>query len=90
MPATLAQPVIIGIDRASGPELGVITFICGDCERTEHTQYCVLPEGWDSEVYSWLSDNDPNQLENRDDQGGWPDEESLRVAFTALGYKEQE
>lgn len=47
MPATLAQPVIIGIDRASGPELGVITFICGDCERTEHTQYCVLPEGWD-------------------------------------------
>jgi hypothetical protein len=50
----------------------------------------VLPEGWESEVYSRLSDNDPNQLENRDDQGGWPDEESLRAAFTALGYKEQE
>ena len=49
----------------------------------------VLPEGWESEVYSWLSDNDPNQLENRDDQGGWPDEESLQAAFKALGYKEQ-
>ena len=49
----------------------------------------VLPEGWESEVYSWLSDNDPAQLENRDDQGGWPDEESLRAAFEALGYKEQ-
>lgn len=50
----------------------------------------VLPDGWESEVYSWLSDNDPSQLENVDDQGGWPDEESLRVAFEALGYKEQE
>jgi hypothetical protein len=49
----------------------------------------VLPEGWESGVYSWLSDNDPNQLENVDDQGGWPDEESLRAAFKALGYKEQ-
>ena len=50
----------------------------------------VLPEGWESEVYSWLADNDPSQLENVDDQGGWPDEESLRAAFTGLGYKEQE
>lgn len=50
----------------------------------------VLPEGWESEVYSWLSDTDSSQLENVDDQGGWPDEESLRAAFTGLGYKEQE
>ena len=49
----------------------------------------VLPEGWESEVYSWLSDNNSNQLENVDDQGGWPDEESLRAAFEAHGYKEQ-
>lgn len=50
----------------------------------------VLPEGWESEVYSWLSDHDSSQLENRDDQGGWPDEKSLRAAFKSLGYKEQE
>ena len=48
-----------------------------------------LPEGWAGEVYSWLSDNEPSQLENVDDQGGWPDEDSLRSAFEALGYQEQ-
>lgn len=46
-----------------------------------------LPEGWAGDVYSWLSDNDPAEIENRDDQGGWPDEESLRAAFEALGFK---
>lgn len=49
----------------------------------------ILPESWAGQVYSWLSDNDPSEIENRDDQGGWPDEESLRAAFEALGYKEQ-
>ena len=49
----------------------------------------VLPEGWAGEVFSWLSDNEPSQLENVDDQGGWPDEDSLRAAFKALGYQEQ-
>jgi hypothetical protein len=50
----------------------------------------VLPEGWVGDVYSWLSDNDSAQIENRDDQGGYPSEESLRSAFVALGYKEEE
>jgi hypothetical protein len=45
-----------------------------------------LPEGWESEIYSWLSDNDSSEVENRDDQGGYPSEESLRAAFEALGY----
>ena len=49
----------------------------------------VLPEDWAGGVYSWLSDNEPSQLENVDDQGGWPDEDSLRAAFKALGYREQ-
>lgn len=49
----------------------------------------VLPDGWESEVYSWLSDNDPAEIENRDDQGGWPSEESLRAAFEALGYEKE-
>jgi hypothetical protein len=47
----------------------------------------VLPEGWEGEVYSWLSDNEPSEVENRDDQGGYPSEESLRAAFDALGFK---
>lgn len=49
----------------------------------------VLPEGWRGDVYSWLSDNDPSEIENRDDQGGYPSEESLRAAFDALGFKEK-
>lgn len=50
----------------------------------------VLPEGWESEVYSWLSDNNSSEVESRDDAGGYPSEESLRAAFEALGFKEQE
>lgn len=45
-----------------------------------------LPEGWEGDVYSWLSDNDPGEVENREDQGGYPSEEALRAAFDALGY----
>jgi len=46
-----------------------------------------LPDNWESDVYSWLSDNLPNSLENTDDQGGWPDEDDLTAAFEALGYQ---
>jgi hypothetical protein len=48
-----------------------------------------LPEGWEADVYSWLSDNDPGAVENRDDQGGYPSEDQLRAAFEALGYQGQ-
>lgn len=48
-----------------------------------------LPEGWESDVYSWLSDHRSGEVENRDDEGGYPSEEALRSAFVALGYKEQ-
>ena len=46
-----------------------------------------LPEDWEEEVYRWLSDNMPGAVENRDDQGGYPSEDQLRVAFNALGYE---
>lgn len=45
-----------------------------------------LPDGWESEVYSWLADYRPASVENRDDQGGYPSEGDLRRAFDALGY----
>jgi hypothetical protein len=50
----------------------------------------VLPEGWENAVYSWLTDHDSAQVENRDDVGGYPSEESLRAAFEAVGYEEEE
>lgn len=45
-----------------------------------------LPEDWVGDVYSWFSENNDRAIENRDDQGGYPEEEVLRVAFKALGY----
>ncbi|MGE3408670.1 MAG: hypothetical protein AB7I37_17760 [Pirellulales bacterium] len=49
-----------------------------------------LPEGWESDVYSWLSDHRSGEVENKDDRGGYPSEEALRDAFTALGYGSEE
>jgi len=50
----------------------------------------ILSEGWECDAYSWLSDNDSSQIENRDDQGGYPKETALRAAFETLGFEEQE
>jgi hypothetical protein len=49
-----------------------------------------LPEDWECETYSWLSDHRSGEVENKSDQGGYPSEKALRAAFKALGYKEQE
>jgi hypothetical protein len=49
-----------------------------------------LPEGWDSEIYSWLSDHRPGSVENRDDRGGYPSEADLQEAFDTLGYERVE
>jgi len=45
-----------------------------------------LPDGWESEVYSWLSDHEQGEIENTDDQGGYPSEAALRRAADGLGY----
>jgi hypothetical protein len=45
-----------------------------------------LPEGWEGDVYSWLSEHCCSAIESTDDQGGWPSEEELIEAFDALGY----
>ncbi len=50
----------------------------------------VLPDGWEGDVYSWLSDHRPGSVENRDDLGGCPSEDDLRAAFDALGYEKIE
>lgn len=45
-----------------------------------------LPDEWVGDVASWLYDNEPGELENRDDQGGYPSEDAIIRAFDALGY----
>lgn len=46
-----------------------------------------LPQGWEGDVYEWLSENNCGAIENCDDQGGYPDEEELQEAFKSLGYR---
>jgi len=48
-----------------------------------------LPAEWAGEVYCWLSNNEPGELESSDDQGGYPCEDSLQRAFAALGYNKE-
>lgn len=49
------------------------------------------PEGWPGSVYSWLSENGyDDELENVDDQGGYPSEDAVRDALEALGYLDAE
>ena len=48
----------------------------------------VLPDGWESEVYGWLSENRCGEIENADDQGGYPSEAALSEAFDALGFEQ--
>ena len=49
-----------------------------------------LPEGWECEVFSWFDEHRQRAVENRDDQGGYPEESDLRDAFEALGYERGE
>lgn len=46
-----------------------------------------LPEDWEYQVYDWLSEHECGAVENREDQGGYPEEEDLRKAFVALKYQ---
>lgn len=45
-----------------------------------------LPEDWEYQVYDWLSEHQCGAIENRDDQGGYPEVEELEKAFLALKY----
>ena len=45
-----------------------------------------LPEGWESEVYSWFSDNGMERFtENKDDQGGFSPRKNIIEALQDLG-----
>ena len=45
-----------------------------------------LNDGWEAEVYEWLSAHRPGAVENRDDRGAYPSERDLQDAFNGLGY----
>lgn len=49
-----------------------------------------LPKGWEYEAFSWFGEHRQRAVENRDEQGGYPEESDLRDAFEALGYERTE
>jgi hypothetical protein len=49
-----------------------------------------LPEGWVWQVYDWLSENRSGEVDNRDDQGGYPSEAAMREAFDAINFNSKE
>ena len=46
-----------------------------------------LDDGWEAEVYDWLSAHRPGAVENRDDRGAYPSERDLLDAFNGLGLR---
>jgi len=45
----------------------------------------VEKEGWESEVYSWLSEHESSELESLDEHGPFPSKEAIERALEALG-----
>jgi hypothetical protein len=45
-----------------------------------------IPEDWAGQCFSWFSDHNQRAVENRDDQGGYPDDEEMKEALDALGF----
>ena len=44
------------------------------------------PDEWEKDVFSWLWDNNQEELENRDDQGAYPATEAIGEALLELGF----
>jgi hypothetical protein len=48
------------------------------------------PDDWPSQCFSWFWENDQGAVENRDDNGGYPDREAIRKALLELEYLDAE
>jgi len=47
-------------------------------------------DGWEQEVYNWLSEHEPEELETHDYQGAWPSEESVYRALVKLNLLDED
>lgn len=56
-------------------------------ERDHGIQSADFPADWRESVSTWIHENE--YPENIDDQGGWPDEDSIDSAFLACGLTEE-
>ena len=48
------------------------------------SDYFAPPDGWETEVFSWLWDHNDSAVENRDGQGGYATKEEIAQALDAL------
>ena len=49
-----------------------------------------VPDDWREQVYSWLSEHEPREVENIDDRGAFPDSAATRRALLDLGLIQPE
>ncbi len=48
------------------------------------------PDDWAESVHGWLSEYEPEQVEDSDDSGGYPSEESIKRALKDRGWLDEE
>jgi hypothetical protein len=48
-----------------------------------------VPDGWESECYSWFSDNLQGAIESVGDQGGYPDKQDMIECLKALNFYDE-
>lgn len=48
------------------------------------------PDDWPYQVFSYFWDNDQSEVENRDDQGGYPSDEGMKNALKELNMLDEE
>jgi hypothetical protein len=63
-------------------------------ENIEDATWCLkstydLHDGWEAQVYEWLSAHRLGAVENKDDRGAYPSERDLEDAINAMGYVER-
>ena len=47
------------------------------------------PQSWPGDVFSWLWDNEPSEMEDTDGQPAYPSDEAVKSALEALELLEE-
>jgi len=78
-------PALEDDDYSSREHEATLENIANVARRLENDY--ALTDGWEIQLYSWLSENDLRAIKNLDDQGCCPSEAELETAIQSLGFK---
>lgn len=81
-------PILDEVDNSRWQHEATLENITDAAWRVKHEYE--LPNDWESEVFSWFWNHRQRAVENRADQGSYPEEQDLRDAFDTLGYGHNE